>query len=136
MKTFIYKNKYININMTDVAPIEIVLPDFKQQNIDELLLNYNILNNLYEDIEEAMEKIKKLLTKQLKDKKWTTYKLDKEKINISLIVEKKDTVNKNALKMLLTDEQYNQIVTKKSKEKLLIVTPKDRQRLITYVAKQ
>jgi len=34
--------------------------------------------------------------------------------------------------MLLNEEQYNQVVTKKSSKQLLIVTPKDRERLKNY----
>ena len=68
----------------------------------------------------------------LKERKWESFKDDKSKISVSISTQQRESVNKKALKMLLNKEQYNQVITKNSFERMLIVTPQDRARLKKY----
>jgi len=77
-------------------------------------------------------KAKKMSQREVRSSLDKKFKDDKSNISISISTEQTESLNKKALRMLLNDEQYNQVVTKNSFKKLLIITPKDRERLKNY----
>lgn len=118
--------------------IDIYKMDTKLENIDEndigaLLKTYDEFNNYLKQITEKCDAIKDKIKIALKENKWNSYKDDDSNISVSLLTQERESINKKALKILLNEEQFNQVLTKTSYEKMLIVTPKDRERLKKYV---
>ena len=91
-------------------------------DIKEILLELNEQNKLIED----------KLIQMLKDRKWDTFTDDVSKITINKITKKRESINKKALKMLVTDEQYNQVLITKPKTELSWINAKARARLNKY----
>ena len=111
------------------SKIKIILEDLDEDNIDSLIQTYNDVNEIKKELDEQSEQLKNKIQLYLKERKWNNYREPKTTTTISLITQKKESVNKNILKMLLNDEQYSQVITTTSYEKLLIITPKDREKL-------
>ena len=114
------------------ANIDILLEDLDESDMGSLLKTYNEINVLKKIMEDKVEMIRDKIKIMLKERKWDSYIDDDSQISVSITTQQRDTVNKKALQILLTDEQYNQVVVKTSFEKMLIVTPKDRERLKKY----
>ena len=115
--------------------VEVLLQDLDENDLGNLLRTYNEINNIKKALEDHTEKLKNKIKIQLKEKKWNSYQDDESKISVSLISQKKETVNKTALKMVLNEEQYGQVINTTTFEKMLIVTPKDRERMKRFVKK-
>ena len=116
--------------------LKIEIEGLDEEDLDSLLHGYVDLNKFKESIDEKSDYIKNKITEVMKKKKWYLYKTKKKEITANFMTEKKDTINKSALKMLLTEQQYNQVVVTKSNQKLLIVSSRDRERLNKYVKKE
>lgn len=113
--------------------VEIILKDLDKNDIESVLKAYNDLKNIKYDIDKNISRLDGHLYKYLKDRKWERYNSTKHKISVSLTKDSKEKVNKKALSLLLNEEQYKQIITKKKEEKLMVVNKKDRERLNKYV---
>lgn len=111
------------------SKINILLQDLDEDDIDSLIQTYNDVNEIKKELTDKAEELKNKIRIHLKERKWNNYKDPQSKTTVSLISQKRESVNKNALKMLLNDEQYSQVITTTSYEKILIITPKDRERL-------
>lgn len=107
----------------------VLFEDLDEDNIDSLLKSYSNAKEIKEEIDNQLDLLREKIKNYLKERKWINYKDEKSKITVSLISQKKESVNKNSLKMLLNEEQYNQVITTKSFQKALIVTQKDRDKL-------
>jgi hypothetical protein len=112
--------------------IEISLDDLDENNIGSILRTYNELIEITKAIEKKINMLTDKLKYALKERKWESFKDEISKISVSVSTKQQEKVNKKALKMLLNDEQYNQVVTKSSSERLLVITPADRERLKKY----
>jgi len=112
--------------------IQVLIDGLDEDDIGSLIRTYADLKSVYEEIDQKMEEMEDKIKTELKQRKWTSYNDNVSKNSVSLITQEKETVNKDSLKVLLNEEQYNQVVTKKSIKKLLFVTPKDRERLKEY----
>lgn len=112
--------------------VEVVLKDLKEDDIDSYLKVLNDLINISDKIEEKKEKLKSDIVNKLNEKEWESYKSDENGISVKIVTRKKKTVNKKALEMLLSDEQYSDVINKKSYKKLEILTKEDRKRLKDY----
>ena len=118
--------------MGEQVEVDISLEDLDDQDMGSILRTYNELNQVKKVLEEKIDMLRDKTKILLKERKWDSF-LDKESdISVSISTQQRESVNKKALKMLLNEEQYNQIVTKNSFERMLIVTPKDRERLKQY----
>ena len=118
--------------MGEQVEVDISLEDLKEDDIGSILRTYNELNQVKKVLEEKLDMLKDKLKVALKERKWDSFKDDESDISVSISTQQRESVNKKALKMLLNDEQFNQVVTKNSFERMLIVTPKDRERLKQY----
>lgn len=107
------------------------------------LKNPNVLINKCLEIRKIKKELLKLdedlkvkLKIFLKEKKWDKY-IDKEsKTSVSLIQQKRESIDKEKLKMFLTDSQMAQVKKIDTFEKMLIITPEDRKRLKYYGKKK
>jgi uncharacterized SAM-dependent methyltransferase len=119
--------------MVDINEIDRIIESIDDNDINMLLKTYNDINVITKELIEKCNILKDKIKIVLKERQWKSYKDDESNISVSLLSQERETINKNALKILLNDEQFNQILTKTSYEKMLIVTPKDRERLNKYV---
>jgi len=118
--------------MNKKSDYDILLADLDDTNIGSIIRVYNDVNMLKKSIQSKIELLQDKLKRALKERKWDSYIDDESKISVSLTTQQKEKVNKKSLKMLLNDEQYNQVVSKVSFEKLVIINKKDRERLKQY----
>src|SRR6056297_1518463 len=118
--------------MGEQVEVDISLEDLDENDIGSILRTYNELNQVKKVLSDKIEMLRDKLKIALKERKWDSFNDDESNISVSISTQQREKVNKKALKMLLNDEQYNQIVTKDSFERMLIVTPKDRERLKQY----
>jgi len=118
--------------MAKNVDIDIILSDLDENDIGSILRTYNELNQIKKVIKEKADMLRDKIKIALKERKWESFKDDKSKISVSISTQQRESVNKKALKMLLNKEQYNQVITKNSFERMLIVTPQDRARLKKY----
>ena len=124
----------ISINMS--SKIKIDLPKYDKEDLDSMMKVYNTLYYIKYDLEKELDKIKNNVLNTMKKRKWTKYKDEKTNTTINLSIIKHEKLDKTTLKLLLSEEQLSQIIIKKPEEKLIIITPKDRERLIKNVKKE
>jgi len=120
------------VNMTENDAVELILDQMDENNIDSVLTTYYQIHSIKKAVDEKESMLKDKLRALLKENKWKHYKEPSNKISVTMSTQQREKVNKESLKLLLNDEQYNQVVTKTSFEKMLIITPEDRQRLKKY----
>lgn len=82
---------------------------------------------------EIDERIKTKIKAYLKERKWSNYQDDKSKISVTISNQKRQSIDKEQLKMMLTDAQYAMILKTTTFEKLSIVTPQMRERMKKFV---
>lgn len=116
--------------------VQIDLPKYDKEDLDSMMKVYNTLYYIKDDLEKEIERIKNHVLNTMKKRKWTKYKDENTKTTINLSIIKHEKLDKSSLKLLLSEEQFAQVIIKKPEEKLIIITPKDRERLIKNVKKQ
>ena len=118
--------------MGQETDVEILVNNLDENDISSILRTYNEVNQVKKAVEEKLNMLKDKLKASLKERQWDNYKDENSKISVSITTQQREKVNKKSLKMLLNEEQYNQVVTKTSFEKMMVVTPEDRERLKQY----
>ena len=109
--------------------INILLEGLDEESIESVLKIYNDLNILNKVIKNKLEVLGNRLESLLKARKWDSFKDEKTKISVTLSTQQKESVNKKALEMLLNEEQYSQVITKKAQGKITVINEQDRERL-------
>jgi len=112
--------------------VEILLKDLIETDLGSLLRTYNDLNLIKKELLNNMDMLTEKIKLQLKERQWDSYIDTESKVSVTLTTSSKEKVNRKTLRMLLNDEQYNQIITKSSDKTLLIVNPQDREGLKKY----
>jgi len=123
-------------NMRKSEEVEILLADLDETNISSILKTYHDVDNVSKKIEELREMLRVKNKAYLKERLWTNYKDKETKINVTISVQKRETINKDQLKCILSEADMSRITRITSFEKLLIVTPETRMRLKNYVKKK
>lgn len=103
------------------------------ENIDDMLVIWNEVNTGIKALNEAEERIKTKIKTFLKERKWDRYTDDKSRMSVVLSVQKKQVIDKEQLKFMLTDSQYAQVVNTTVFERMNIVTPQIRKEMEKYV---
>ena len=97
------------------------------EEVNELLSiwaeNYKGLKHF----KEIDERIKIKLKTYLKERQWTSYSDKESKISVKLDIQKRQSIDKEQLKMMLTEPQYAMVLRTTTFEKMSIVTPEMRQ---------
>lgn len=101
----------------------------KTDDITELLIIWKEIDKASKTFNDTLDKIKIKIKNFLKEREWTHYNDEKTKISISISEIEKEMIDKNQLKIMLTDTQYAQIRNIKSYERLNIITPERRTEL-------
>jgi len=110
--------------------IEIVLADMNIDDLGSVIKTCSDLEHIRNAIDKQIKKLHRKVLTTMKERKWPTYFDDKTKISVTLSTDRHEYINKPALKLLLNDDQYKQIVTRKSVETVQIVTPKERAKMV------
>jgi len=112
--------------------IDFGLEEIDYEDIDSILKKYEQVNQVFTTSQQVIENLRNKIKLILTERKWTTYKDNKSKVSATIVTEQKECVNKKVLQMLLNEEQYNQAITKKSLQKIQIITQHERERLKQY----
>lgn len=112
--------------------IDFGLEEIDYEDIDSILKKYEQVNQVFTTSQQVIENLRNKVKSILIQRKWTNYKDVKSKVSAAIVIEQKECVNKKVLQMLLNEEQYNQAITKKSIEKIQIITQHERERLKQY----
>jgi len=109
--------------------IQVILEDLDDSNITSLVKKWDEINTIRKEIEKLEEVIKNKIKIFLKERKWTKYNDDETKISITLSVQKRDIVDMEQLKLVLSEVNYNTVVRTTTFEKLVIINPETRAKL-------
>ena len=105
----------------------------KTDNISNLLSFWSKINNTKKQFEDINQRLKTKIKTYLKERQWKKF-LDKDTdISVSLSSIKKEIVDRQQLKLMLTESQLAQVIRISSYERMTIMTPKMRGRLKNYV---
>lgn len=119
-----------------MSKVKILVPKYDNENLDEMLKLYNKLYAITDDLKKELSRLEKHITNSMHFRKWKNYNLEDEKISVSVGTKAKDVIDKSSLKILLTNEQIKQVITKERRQITTIVTKRDRERLRKNVEKQ
>jgi len=108
----------------------------KEEDINNLLLLWNENAKVKKLAEQRDDKIKTKIKIYLKERKWTKYIDKKSKISVSLNSQKRQVIDKEQLKIMLSESQLAQVLNTTSFERMSIITPETRERLKKYVNKK
>ena len=105
------------------------------ENISSLLQIWNEVDSGLRRLEESNEKIRTKIKNFLKEREWKKYNDEETKISVSITELTKENIDKNQLKLLLTDTQYSQVSNIKTFERLNIINSKRREQLNKLIRK-
>jgi len=115
--------------------IDVVLEGLDETNISSILNKWKEVSEVKHKLDQLDEMLKTKVKNYLKEKRWTNFKDEITKINVTLISQKREDIDKTQLKLILTDSQYAQVLKVTTFEKLLIVTPESRERMKKFIGK-
>lgn len=116
--------------------ISILIEGFDLKDPDVLIQKCIELRKIKKELNDLDENLKVKLKIFLKEKQWEKYVDKKNNISVSLIQQKRESIDKEKLKMFLTDSEIAQVKKIDTFEKMLIITPEDRRRLKNYGKKK
>jgi len=102
-------------------------------DISQLLVMWDKINGAKKQFEDINERLKVKVKTYLKERQWKRYDDEKTKISVSISSVKKEIVDKQQLKLMLTEAQLAQVIHISSHERMVIMTPQMRRRLKNYV---
>jgi len=103
--------------------INLLLHEEEEESISSLLKKYRQLHIIKNIIEKREEKIKLKTKAFLKEHNWRDYYDNESKCNMKFEVIKREDVDKEKLRLVLSPSQLNQVIKLISYERMLIVTP-------------
>lgn len=110
--------------------IEIMLADINESDLGSVVTTCSELEQVRDEIDKEIKRLHRKILQTMKERKWPTYFDNKTKISVTLSTDRHELVNKKALKLLLNEDQYQQIIKKKSVENVQIVTAKQRSKMV------
>ena len=115
--------------MEDKDEIQVLLEDLDEENITSILNKWKEIVEVRKQLNEFEEILKIKIRTYLKERSWEKY-LDKEtNISVSITTQKRETIDKEHLKQLVSDQQYATVLKVTTFEKLTIMTPEMRKKL-------
>ena len=109
--------------------IQIVLKDLDENDLGSKIRVYNDIINFIEEFNNKRVRLEKSIIDDLKNRGWDSFMDEQSKISVNVTNIKKEKINKNVLKVLLNEEQFNNAITKVNIENIQIVTPETREKL-------
>ena len=105
----------------------------KTDSISNLLSFWSRINNTKKQFEDINERLKIKIKTYLKERQWKRYNDEDTKISVTISSVKKEIIDKQQLKLMLTEAQMAQVVRISSSERMVVMTPQMRGRLKNYV---
>ena len=112
---------------------EEIINKMDENEISSILETWNQIRLKRMELVNHEERLKIKIKTHLKERQWDNFVDDKTKISVSITTQKRETIDKQQVKMFLSDSQYVQVLKISTFEKMSIITPKDRDRLKNYV---
>lgn len=103
------------------------------EELNDLLTIWNENTRGVKRLQEVDERVKAKVKAYLKERKWNKYMDDNTKISVNISTQKRQSIDKEQLKNMLTEAQYAMVLKTTTFEKLSIVTPEMRKRLKRFV---
>ena len=128
----------MKMNKKDTDVVNNIVDDINKlldnmDGISELLVMWNKINGAKKQFEDINERLKIKIKTYLKERQWKKYMDEDTKISVSLSSVKKEIIDKQQLRLMLTEAQMAQVVRISSSERMVVMTPKMRGRLKNYV---
>lgn len=120
----------------DEEDVKNYINSLDDENIDELLSSLTNIGNERRLFEQTEEAIKNKIKTLMKIKRWNRYLDKKTRVSVTLTIQKREIINKEEVKSLLSEGQYALVSRITTYEKLSIITPETRKRLKKYVNKR
>lgn len=108
----------------------------KSNEINDLLSLWQQNHYALKKFEAMEESIRNKIKVFLKEHKWNSYKDDNSNISVSLTIRESKKLDKEKLKMLLSEGEYNEVFLISKYEVLSVITPEIRERLKQIVRKK
>ena len=117
----------------DIEDVDIIVADLNPDSISSILKKYNELVAIKEKLIKIEDMLKTKVKVFLKEHNWNRY-LDKEtNISATLSIQKREDIDREQLKIILSDNKLSQVMKTTTYERLVIMTPEQRKRLKSYV---
>jgi hypothetical protein len=113
--------------------IQILMEGLDETNIVSILDKWKEISSVRKQLDEWENALKEKVKAHLKERQWKTYQCKENNINVSLTIEKRETVDLNQLKLIVTPGQLSQVTRTTSFEKLLITTSETRDKMKKFM---
>lgn len=113
--------------------VEILLKDLDENNVSSLLGKWDEVTSVIKKLEVSEELLKNKIKVYLRERNWDRYTDKDTNISVTISEQKRQKVDMEQLKIMLTESQLAQVVNITTYEKMLILTPEARKRLKKYV---
>ena len=116
--------------------VEVLLEGLDEKSITSILTKWKEISDVRKQLDILEDMLKTKIKTFLKERSWEKYNDSATDISVTLSTQKRQTIDKTQLKMILTEGQLAQIMRTTSFQKLNIVTPETRERLKKFVRPQ
>jgi len=113
--------------------IDVLLDGLDETNISSILSKWKEIVTIRKRMDELEEALRDKVKIFLKEKGWNRYMDEDTQISVSLTTLKKESIDREQLKAMLTEQQYAQVSHVTSFEKLQIVTEEARQQMKKFI---
>lgn len=117
-------------------PVDILLEGLDETNIVSILDKWKEIAEIRKKLDELENSLKEKIKAYMKERRWDHYLCEDNKINVTLSMEKRESIDTRQLKMLLPASQLAQITRITTFEKLLITTKDMRDKMKTFMKKK
>ena len=108
------------------------LENYDENDIDAIIETWYTINKMLKGLKTMDDKLRAKMKIYLKEREWDNYKNDANKINIKITTHEKETADLKQLKHMLDEGDYSRVVRITSYEKMNIITPEVRTRMVNY----
>ena len=117
-------------------PVDILLAGLDETNIVSILDKWKEIAEIRKKLDELESSLKEKIKAHMKERRWDHYLCEDNNINVTLSIEKRETIDTRQLKAILPASQLAQITRITTYEKLLITTKDMRDKMKTFMKKR
>lgn len=100
-----------------------------EEKINSLLVLWDEHNRGIKKFEQTIDRIKTMIKVFLKEKNWTRYDNEESKMSVVITKQRRESFDKEQLKMVLSEGQYAMVLKTTTFEKMQIITPDTRKKM-------
>jgi DNA-binding LytR/AlgR family response regulator len=119
----------------DMKNSSIIIEDLDENDISSVLKKISDIQNIKKELNKLEEYLQIKIKIYLKERNWENYNDSKTNISIKLDKEEEVVIDKEKVKMLLSENQYNSVITVKYKEKIILLNSKSKEKLKKFSKK-